>query len=174
VASVIGRECPVFGPEGKVTATCADCYDFQAMDHPSPTAVGAPAGSIRALLATHGVTPTAQRMRVAEVLFACDQHLTADQVIAALREGGSRVSKATVYNTLNLFAEKGLLKALNVDPMRCSFDSNMRPHFHFHVSDTGELIDINPADVEFARLPALPPGMESMGMEVLIRVRRKA
>lgn len=144
------------------------------MDNPSPIPAGAPTENIRALLSAHGVTPTAQRLRVAEVLFACDQHLTADQVIAALREGGNRVSKATVYNTLNLFAERGLLKALNVDPLRCSFDSNTRPHFHFHVSDTGELIDINPADVEFSRLPALPPGMESIGMEVLVRVRRKA
>ena len=128
---------------------------------------------VRQLLLRHGITPTGQRLKVAHLLFACDQHLTADQVIGALRAAGARVSKATVYNTLNLFAEKGLLKALNFDPTRCSFDSNTAPHFHFHDVETGELIDVAPADVEFARLPALPAGMESLGVEVVFRVRRK-
>ncbi len=50
-------------------------------------------------------------MRIAELLFARDQHLTAEQIIQTLAEAGTQVSKATVYNTLNLFAGKGLLKA---------------------------------------------------------------
>lgn len=129
---------------------------------------------VRQLLLLHGITPTGPRLKLAQLLFACDQHLTADQVIGALRTAGARVSKATVYNTLNLFAEKGLLKALNVDPVRCSFDSNTAPHFHFHDVETGELTDVAPAEVEFARLPALPAGMESLGVEVVFRVRRKA
>lgn len=126
----------------------------------------------REILLGHGITPTAQRLRLARLLFACDQHLTADQVISALRASGARVSKATVYNTLNLFARKGLLKALNFDPERCSFDSNTRPHFHLHDVETGELMDVAPAEVAFSRVPALPPGVESLGVEVVFRVRR--
>ena len=119
-----------------------------------------------------GITPTAQRVRVGQVLFACDQHLSADEVLKRLRAGGARVSKATVYNTLNLFAAKGMLRELNFDATRSSFDSNTSPHFHFHVENTGELIDVSPGDIEFARLPALPPGTESLGVEVVIRLRR--
>ncbi|MCC7197967.1 MAG: transcriptional repressor [Gammaproteobacteria bacterium] len=128
----------------------------------------------RETLLGHGITPTAQRVRVAQLLFACDRHLTADQVIAALRASGSRVSKATVYNTLNLFARKGLLRALNFDPERCSFDSNTRPHYHLHDVETGELMDVPPDDVVFSRTPALPPGMENLGVDVVFRVRRQA
>lgn len=128
--------------------------------------------TISSRLRSHGITPTAQRVRVGQVLFACDQHLSADEVLRRLRAEGARVSKATVYNTLNLFAAKGLLRELNFDSTRSSFDSNTAPHFHFHVENTGELIDVSPGDVEFARLPQLPPGTESLGVEVVIRVRR--
>lgn len=127
---------------------------------------------IHALLSEHGIQPTTQRMLVAELLFARDQHLTAEQVIQALAEGGTQVSKATVYNTLNLFAAKGLVKSLQVDAERGLFDSNTAPHHHFHVEDTGELIDVPPGAVEFSRLPPLPPGTESVSVEVVIRVRR--
>ena len=126
-----------------------------------------------ALLETRGIHPTAQRIRIAELLFAREQHLTAEQVIRLLGKDGTRVSKATVYNTLNLFADKGLLKAFSVDGERGLFDSNTLPHHHFHIEGAGELIDVPPGAIEFARLPALPPGTESVGVEVVIRVRRK-
>lgn len=129
---------------------------------------------IHAMLATHGIQPTAQRMRVAELLFSREQHLTADQVIQALGRDGAHVSKATVYNTLNLLAAKGLLKPLQADPDRGQFDSNTEPHHHFHVEDTGELIDVPPGAVQFSKLPALPPGTESVAVEVIFRVRRKS
>ncbi len=128
---------------------------------------------VHALLTEHGVQPTAQRLRIAELLFACDQHLTAEQVIQALGHDGTQVSKATVYNTLNLFAGKGLLKSLCVNPDRGQFDSNVEPHHHFHVEGTGELIDVPPDSVEFSKLPPLPPGTESVSVEVVIRVRRQ-
>jgi Fur family iron response transcriptional regulator len=128
---------------------------------------------IHAMLATHGIQPTAQRIRIAELLFSRDQHLTADQVIQALGRDGTHVSKATVYNTLNLLAAKGLLKPLQVDTERGLFDSNTEPHHHFHVEDTGELIDVAPGAVQFSKLPALPPGTESVAVEVVFRVRRK-
>ena len=128
---------------------------------------------VSVLLRAHGITPTAQRVRVGQILFARRQHLSAEQVLARLRAQDARVSKATVYNTLNLFSSKGLLRELNVDATRSSFDSNTAPHFHFHVEDTGELIDVSPGDIEFAKLPELPPGTEPAGVEVVIRVRRQ-
>ena len=130
-------------------------------------------GDMRSLLEQRGILATPQRLLVAQLLFARDQHLTADQIIHALAEAGTQVSKATVYNTLNLFSAKGLLKPLQVDPERGLFDSNSEPHHHIHDVDTGELIDVPPGDVEFARLPPLPPGTEAVGVDVVIRVRRR-
>jgi Fur family iron response transcriptional regulator len=127
---------------------------------------------LQAELEARGIQATSQRLRIAELLFARDQHLTAERIIDTLAGQGTRVSKATVYNTLNLFAEKGLLRALQVDPDRGLFDSNMRPHYHIHVENTGELIDVPTGDVEFSRLPGLPPGTESVAVDVVIRVRR--
>lgn len=129
--------------------------------------------NLQSELERRGIQATAQRMRIAELLFARDQHLTAEQIIATLAAQGRRVSKATVYNTLNLFAQKGLLKSLKVDPERGLFDSNLTPHHHIHVEDTGELIDVPPGAVQFAKLPPLPPGTESVAVDVVIRVRRQ-
>jgi Fur family iron response transcriptional regulator len=130
-------------------------------------------GRVLGLLDKHRIAPTAQRVTIGRILFAREQHLTAEQVLAALRAEGERVSKATVYNTLNLFAEKGLLRTVSAESGRSAFDSNTQPHFHFLVEDTGELIDVAPGEVEFARLPPLPAGTESLGVEVVIRLRRK-
>jgi Fur family iron response transcriptional regulator len=50
----------------------------------------------------------------------------------------------------------------------------MSPHHHFQNLDTGEMIDFRPEDLSFARLPELPPGTEIAGVDVVIRLRRKA
>ena len=131
-----------------------------------------PPGQCARRLAGFGIRPTAQRVRIAALLLASPQHLSAEQILAALRAAGARVSKATVYNTLNLFAERGLIRQLSVDGARTWFDSNVAPHYHFHDLDTGALMDLPVPEVEFARLPALPQGMELAGIDLVIRVRK--
>ena len=121
----------------------------------------------------HNILPTSQRLEIAEILLAKSQHLSAEQIIDRLRESGSTVSKATVYNTLKLFGECGLVKELSLDPDRRYYDSSTVPHHHFYNVDTGEFTDIDDEDVRFSALPALPEGTESHSVEVLIRVRRQ-
>jgi Fur family transcriptional regulator, iron response regulator len=126
------------------------------------------------LLVSRGVFPTAQRLDVALLILAKPQHLSAEQIISGIRAMGSRVSKATVYNTLNLFCERGLLRTVDVDPSRQYYDSSIEAHHHFYNVDTGELIDI-PADAVTLRVStALPPGTEQAGVEIVIRVRGEA
>ena len=120
-----------------------------------------------------GVLPTPQRLEVAEILLARPQHLAADQIIDILRRNGRRVSKATVYNTLKIFSDFGLVRELNVDPSRKFYDSTTHPHHHFYNVETGELTDIPADQVEISGLPPLPEGTEPEGVEVLIRVRRR-
>ena len=55
---------------------------------------------IAKLLEDRGVLATTQRLDIAEHVLAEPQHLSADQILTAVRAAGSRVSKATVYNTL--------------------------------------------------------------------------
>jgi len=120
-----------------------------------------------------GIRPTAQRVRIAALLLSAPQHLSAEQILASLRSAGARVSKATVYNSLNLFAERGLIRQLSVDGSRAWFDSNVDPHYHFHDLTTGALIDVPVPAVQFRRLPPPPPGMEVAGIDLVIRLRKK-
>lgn len=121
----------------------------------------------------YGIKPTPQRLQIAEILLARPQHLSAEQILDRLRESGGAVSKATVYNTLNLFGERGLVKELSVDPERRYYDSENAPHHHFYNVDTCELTDIDEHDIGFSALPQLPEGTESQSVEVLIKVRRR-
>src|SRR5882757_5944938 len=121
-----------------------------------------------------GIRPTGQRVRIAVLLLSAPQHLSAEQILDSLRAAGARVSKATVYNTLNLFAERGLIRQLSVDGSRAWFDSNVDAHYHFHDLTSGALIDVPVPDVEFSRLPPPPPGTEVAGIDVVIRLRKKA
>jgi len=127
---------------------------------------------IAKLLVDRDVLSTSQRLDVAEVVFAKPQHLSADQIIAAMRSRGSRVSKATVYNTLNIFCERGLLRTVDVDPARQYYDSTTQPHHHFYNIDTGELTDIPLAAIDLQISTELPVGTCKDGVDVVIRVRR--
>ena len=117
--------------------------------------------------------PTAQRLEIAGVLLRQPQHLSVDQIIDVLRASGSSISKATVYNSLNLFSKKGLVKEINVDTGRKFYDSTTAAHHHFYNVETGALTDIPPEDVKILEIPTLPPGTEQEGVEVVVRVRNK-
>ncbi len=128
---------------------------------------------VDATLRAHGVKPTPQRVEVGMLLLAGPCHVSADQILQSLRRSGSRISKATVYNTLNVFSRAGIIREVAVDPNRLVYDSTTTCHHHFLNEDTGELLDIDPAEVELARLPRLPEGTEASSVEVIIRVRRR-
>jgi Fur family iron response transcriptional regulator len=122
----------------------------------------------------HKILPTPQRLEVAEILLEKPQHLSADQIIQKLRDAGSSVSKATVYNTLNLFGERGLIRECLVDPQRRFYDSTTAAHHHFYNADTGELSDISAKSIEVMGLPELPPGTKLESAEIIVRIRNSA
>ena len=126
---------------------------------------------ITALLRSHDINPTSQRIEIAQVLFLRCEHLSAEDVFALVNGDSSRVSKATVYNTLGLFAERGLIREVIADPTRVFYDPNTAPHHHFYDTSTGRLMDIPAEDVQIHSLPALPEGMRMEGVDVIVRVR---
>lgn len=125
------------------------------------------------LLHSRGVQATTQRIEIAALILDRPQHLSADEVLRRLHAVGARVSKATVYNTLKLFCERGLLRTVDVDPIRQFYDSRTEPHHHFFNVDTGELTDIDPQDIDLSVAARLPSGTVTEGAEVLIRVRNR-
>jgi len=126
---------------------------------------------IAGMLRNHGILPTQQRLMIARVLFERQQHYSADQVMVSVNDGRDRVSKATVYNTLGLFARSGLIREVIVDPTRVFYDPNTITHHHFYNVDTGELMDINSSELQIRELPDLPADTVAEGVDVIIRVR---
>ena len=125
-------------------------------------------------LRSHGINPTQQRLEIAELLLSHDQHMSAEQVLKQVNAGiQAVVSKATVYNTLGLFAEKGLLREVIVDSSKVFYDSNVAPHQHFFNVDTGEIVDIAPGDLQIDGMPDLPEGTEMSGVDIVIRLQNK-
>ena len=124
------------------------------------------------ILCEHGITPTAQRIDIAAVLLARPQHVCAEDLQQMLVLNGTPVSKATVYNTLGLFARTGLVRELFVDSDKVLYDTNTTHHAHVYDIDTGALTDIEPGAVELSALPLLPAETQVESVEVLIKVRR--
>ena len=123
------------------------------------------------LLRSHGITSTLQRVEIAQALFEKRQHLSAEQVLERVNKGRSIVSKATVYNTLRLFSQKGLAKEIIADPTKVFFEPASTDHHHFFNVDTGELTDIEPSDVSIVSLPDAPGTATVVGVDVIVRVR---
>jgi Fur family transcriptional regulator, iron response regulator len=101
--------------------------------------------TIRSLLLKNDIQASAPRLAVADFIFNTDSHPSAEEVKLEVEKRMPAVSLATVYNTLHLFVEKGLLKAVR-DPKNDSlrFDCNTKPHFHFYDEETGRLYDLDP------------------------------
>jgi len=127
-----------------------------------------------ALLRARDINPTSQRVEIALLLFTRCEHLSAEEVFALVNGDSARVSKATVYNTLGLFAERGLVREVIADPSRVFYDPNTAPHHHFYDTSTGKLMDIPTEEVQIRTLPALPDGMRLEGVDVIVRVRPAA
>jgi len=125
-------------------------------------------------LEASGIYPTPQRVKIAQVILPKQQHMSADNVLQAVNMAESSVSKATVYNTLGLFASKGLVREVIVDPSKVFYDSNTSTHHHFYNVDTGELSDIGADDLLIDRLPAMPEATELDGVDVIVRLRQKS
>jgi len=124
------------------------------------------------VLRKHRISPTQQRVEIAQILLAKHQHLSAEQVLAQVNVERAKVSKATVYNTLGLFARKGLVRELVIDPTKIFYDSNTDSHHHFYNVDTGELVDISKDNISVGELPTLPLGTAADGIEVVVRLRQ--
>lgn len=127
--------------------------------------------SVIQLLFSSGINPTRQRIEIAAILFARPQHLSAEEVLNELNREKQKASKATIYNTLGLFAEKGLIREIIVDPTKVFYDSNTTDHHHFYNVDTGTLSDINQDKMMQASIPTPPTGTIVERVDIIYRIR---
>ena len=119
------------------------------------------------------VTPTKQRLDLAKLIFSKKQHFTAADLISLADKNGLNISMATIYNTLSLLEDKGMLKTINVDNELKFYDTNLENHHHLYNTTMSTLTDIAHDKVTFAELPELPKTLEIESTELLIKVKNK-
>ena len=124
-------------------------------------------------LRDHRLRPTKARTRIGMMLLESPKHLSADQIFDKLIEHGHCISKATVYNTLNVFAKHGVVSEVAVDPTRMYYDSTTLPHHHFYNIDTGQLTDIPRENLSVENIPRLPDNTEIEDLEIVIKIKNK-
>jgi Fur family transcriptional regulator, iron response regulator len=123
-----------------------------------------------ARLREHGIQPSAQRVAVAEYVLATHDHPSADQVWERVRSKLPVLSRATVYNTLNLFVEKGLLRQLVLTEGRVVFDPKVDAHHHFIDDSTGAIHDVPWEALEVKHVDRLR-GFDVAEYQVVLRGR---
>lgn len=123
-------------------------------------------------LEEHGIQPSAQRVAVAEYVLNTTEHPSADNVWTGVLESFPMISRATVYNTLNLFVEKGLLRELHLAPDSVLFDPKTDRHHHFIDEETGRIFDIPWNQVEVRNTKPLR-GLEIHDYQVVMRGRSR-
>ncbi|GAB4327722.1 MAG: Fur family transcriptional regulator [Candidatus Zixiibacteriota bacterium] len=119
-----------------------------------------------------GIQPTPQRMAVVDCVMTSTAHPTADDVLIAARRKCPTVSRATVYNTLNLLVEKGLIGMQTIREGAVVFDPNIEKHHHFIDDETGDIYDIPWDQLEVTGKEKLK-NFEIHEFQVILRGRRK-
>jgi len=125
------------------------------------------------LLQHFKISPTRQRVEIAEFLFQRPQHLSAEKILEGVTNLGARVSRATVYNTMGLFSGKGVVREVLIDRERVFYDSNPDIHQHLYNVDTGELTDIYDTDLGVVSVPNLPENLKVIATDVVFKVTSK-
>lgn len=130
-------------------------------------------GGILSLLRAHGIQPTPQRIAVAQCVLGKKSHPSAQQVWEQVKRIQPTVSRATVYNTLNLFAEKRLVKIQVLHEGTVVFDPHVAPHHHFIDEESGDIFDIPWEAVQIRGKPALPASFIVYEYQVVMRGKRR-
>jgi Fe2+ or Zn2+ uptake regulation protein len=123
------------------------------------------------ILRDHGINPSAHRVAVAQYILHTDVHPSADEVWTQVRKRFPHVSRATVYNTINLFVEHGLLRQLVLTQGRVVFDPKTDDHHHFIDEESGRIHDVPWEAIKISNAPKLN-GFEVREYQVVMRGKR--
>ena len=109
----------------------------------SPLAVSdAPVEKFREFLEIRGEKLTDRRRSLVEHVFNAHKHFDADELVRDLHDAGQKVSRATVYRTLRLLVEAGLLRELRLTN-RSAFehDYGYPAHDHLHCTNCNRVVE---------------------------------
>ena len=110
-----------------------------------------------------GIRMTAQRSLIIETLIGSDDHPDADQVYRRAVERDESISLPTVYRTLNLLDDAGIIKKINMNDGKARFESVREDHDHLIDADNGHIHEFYNQELK----KVLESIAESMGYEVI-------
>ncbi|MDZ5762452.1 Transcriptional repressor [Candidatus Cyrtobacter comes] len=94
---------------------------------------------------------TNQRKAIADVLFSSNEHLSADEIFKKISSIDPNISIATVYRTLLLFEEFGIVKRLDLGEGRSLYEAagSQKGHHHHLVDlESGKIIEFYDPEIE--------------------------
>jgi Fe2+ or Zn2+ uptake regulation protein len=84
-----------------------------------------------------------QRLKVLEYLVQNQYHPTVDQIFTALKKEISTLSKTTVYNTLKILIDAGMVRVITIEDNETRYDIEVENHGHFKCESCGAIYNFN-------------------------------
>ena len=128
--------------------------------------VGLKPKDVTALLRERGFKVTPQRLAVYNALTHTTAHPSAETLYRDLLEDYPTMSLATVYKSLNIFCEAGIVQELNVGEDSFRYDANVKAHPHIRCQHCGKVDDVSalPTD-SFQQQIAAETGYQLTGQQ---------
>ena len=123
-----------------------------------------------------GLRPTKQRLKICEILFNSNKtfHFTVNDLTKmAENHKNTKISLATIYNTIHAFQKKGYLKEIPINSNQSYFDTNTSHHHHFFDEKKRELIDLENKDIDPIKINKTIPGKKINSIEVLVKIENE-
>ncbi|HBH13264.1 MAG: Ferric-uptake regulator [Clostridiales bacterium 38_11] len=98
---------------------------------------------IKNFLSENSIKPSIQRVKIYQFLLNNKIHPTADEIYKRLNSELITLSKTTVYNTLHLFVDKGVVQPIHIEGNEVRYDADFSQHTHFKCNDCGMLYDLH-------------------------------
>ena len=119
--------------------------------------------------------PTKQRLKICQFLFNREKtfHFTVEALNKKInKNGATKVSLATIYNTVEAFTSAGYLKEVLTSKNKSYYDTNTKSHHHFYDEGSKELTDIHYSQIKLSKVPIPPKGKKIKNLEVVIRIQK--
>ena len=119
--------------------------------------------------------PTKQRLKICQFLFDRKKtfHFTVEALNKKINKNGiTKVSLATIYNTVEAFTNAGYLKEILTNKNKSYYDTNIKSHHHFYDEGSKELTDIHYSQIKLSKVPTPPKGKKIKNLEVVIRIQK--
>lgn len=99
--------------------------------------------NLERVLTMHNIKPSHHRLRILRYLTEHKNHPTVDMIYRELLDEIPTLSKTTLYNTLNLFVERGIINMLNLEENENRYDADISLHAHFQCAHCSKIYDIH-------------------------------